>query len=97
MGIGMKALAIALALVAALPLSAAAGDDFRDLPGVRDPARMKPAPVDTVCTTQLERQHATPYRNGLAYRTYSCRYGDVAVGSDRPPNLIEYRRYKERY
>lgn len=93
----MNRLVCALILVCALPTAAAAKDVFKDLPGVRDPAVGKDVEVDTVCTSRLERQHATRYRNGLAYRTYSCRYGRVAVGSDRPPDMIEYRKYRERY
>lgn len=93
----MKRFAFALLIVSALPLSAAAKDVYKNLPGVRDPATERERQLDTVCTSRLERQHANRYRNGLAYRTYSCRYGRVSVGSNRPPNLIEYDRYKQRF
>ena len=93
----MKRLALALLLISTVPFTAAARDVFKNLPGVKDPAAERDVQLDTVCTSRLERQHATPYRNGLAYRTYSCQYGRVAVGSDRPPDLIEYRKYKQRY
>ncbi|MBX9457497.1 MAG: hypothetical protein KL863_16610 [Rhizobium sp.] len=93
----MKRLVLALLIVSVLPFSAAAKDAFKNLPGVKDPATEEERQLDTVCTSRLERQHATRYRNGLAYRTYSCRYGRATVGSNRPPNLIEYRKYKQRY
>ena len=93
----MKRFALALLVLCALPLATQAKDDFKNLPGVHDPARIKEKPLDTVCTSQLERRHATPFRSGLAYRAYRCRYGRVWVGSNRPPNLIEYRKYKRRY
>jgi hypothetical protein len=92
----MKRPALALVLIC-LPLAAMAKDDFKNLPGVHDPAKMKERPIDTVCTSQLEWQRPAPGRNGLAYRTYKCRYGKAWVGSSRPPNLIEYRKYKNYY
>lgn len=93
----MKLLALALVVISSLPPGAAAKDVFKNLPGVKDPAVQKEVELDTVCTSQLERAHATPYRNGLAYRTYSCQYGKVTVRSNRPPDMIEYRKYRERY
>ena len=95
----MTRLALALLLVSLLPFVAAAKDDFKNLPGVRDPARMEEKPLDTVCTSRIVRPwpSSRPHRNGLGYRAYSCRYGNVAVGSNRPPNLIEYRKYRQRY
>jgi hypothetical protein len=92
----MKRLPLALLLLSVLPFAAGAKDDFRNLPGVHDPEKLKVEAIVTVCTSQLERQHATRYRNGLAYRTYRCRYGRAWVGSDSSPNMIEYRKYKQR-
>jgi hypothetical protein len=52
-----------------------------------------------VCSSQLVRRWPSqfPERNGLAYRSYSCEEGRIAVGSNRPPDMIEYRKFKERY
>jgi len=75
-------------------------DPYKDLPGVKDPARARKAAADVVCTSQLVRQHPmspTFRRNGLAYRAYSCDYGRVRVGSGRQPDMIEYRKFKEHY
>ena len=95
----MKLFALALILISALPLSASAKDTFKNLPGVKDPAAEKAVELDIDCTSRLERAWPSrfPERNGLAYRTYSCEDGDVAVGSNRPPNLIEYRKFKQYY
>lgn len=95
----MKRLVFALLLVSALPFAAAARDTFKNLPGVKDPAAEKDVKLDMVCTSRLERRWPSqfPARNGLAYRTYRCEEGQIAVGSNRPPNLIEYRKFKQRY
>lgn len=95
----MKRLALALILVSVLPFSAAAKDTFMNLPGVKDPAAEKAVQLDTVCTSQLERAWPSrfPARNGLAERTYSCGEGRLSSGSNRPPNLIEYRKFKQYY
>lgn len=95
----MKRLALALILISALPCAAAAKDTFKNLPGVKDPAAKKELQLDAVCTSQLQRAWPSrfPERNGLAERTYSCQEGQVAAGSNRPPNLIEYRKFKEWY
>lgn len=95
----MKRLALALMLVSALPFTAAAKDVFKNLPGVRDPAAEKEVEIDTVCESQLQRAWPShfPARHGLAERTYSCGDDKFAVGSNRPPNLIEYRKYRQRY
>jgi hypothetical protein len=95
----MKRLALALLLVSALPLSAGAKDTFQDLPGVRDPAEAKRKLIDPDCVSGIVTPWPSqaPERNGLGYRAYACEYGNVAVGSNRPPNLIEYRKYRERY
>ena len=95
----MKRLALALMLVSVLPLSAAAKDVFKNLPGVKDPAAEKPVQLDTVCTSQIERTWPSrfPVRNGLAERTYSCDEGQLSSGSNRPPNMIEYRKFKQYY
>jgi hypothetical protein len=95
----MKRLALALLLVSALPFPAAAKDVFKNLPGVKDPAVKEDVEIDTVCTSRLVKRWPSqfPERNGLAYRTYSCEDGDVAVGSNRPPNMIEYRKFKQHY
>jgi hypothetical protein len=95
----MKRLALALILISALPFMAAAEDVFKDLPGVKDPAVKGEIELDMDCTSRLVRRWPSqfPERNGLAHRVYSCKDGHVAVGSNRPPNLIEYRKFKERY
>jgi hypothetical protein len=95
----MKRLALALTLVSALPFTAAAKDAFKNLPGVKDPDGKDEVQLDMDCTSRLVRRWPSqfPERNGLAYRVYSCKDGQVAVGSSRPPNLIEYRKFKERY
>jgi hypothetical protein len=76
-------------------------DPYTDLPGVKDPQDQKKAAVDDiVCTSQIERQRTISpsfKRNGLGYRAYACEYGKVTVGSSRQPNMIEYRKFKERY
>jgi len=80
--------------------SSALADPYKDLPGVQDPANARKAETDVVCTSQLVRQRPispTFKRNGLAYRAYSCNYGQVKVGSSRQPNEIEYRKFKEHY
>ena len=95
----MKRLALALLLVSVSPFGAAAGDVFKNLPGVKDPDVKDDVEIDMVCSSRLVRRWPSqfPERNGLAYRTYSCDEGGVAVGSNRPPNMIEYRKFKERY
>jgi hypothetical protein len=96
----MKRLALApVLLLLTLPLPAVAKDDFRNLPGVHDPAKMKDEPLDIACTSRLERRWPSgfPERNGLAYRTYRCEQGRLTIGSGSPPNLIEYRKYKQYY
>ena len=95
----MKRFVPVLVLACLVPLSAGAKDMFKDLPGVRDPADAGRKVPDLDCTSRI----VTPWpgnfpsRNGLGYRAHSCEYGNVAVGSDQPPNLIEYRKYKEWY
>lgn len=95
----MKRLALALILVSLLPFTAAAKDAFKNLPGVKDPAVKDEVELDLDCTSRLVKRWPSqfPERHGLAYRAYSCEEGQVAVGSNRPPNLIEYRKFKERY
>ena len=95
----MKRLVLALLLVSALPFTAVAKDVFKNLPGVKDPAVKEEVEIDMVCSSQLVRRWPSqfPERNGLAYRNYSCEEGRVAVGSNRPPNMIEYRKFKQRY
>lgn len=95
----MKRLALALILVSALPFTAAAKDVFKNLPGVKDPTAEKAVQLDTVCTSQLERAWPSrfPVRNGLAERTYSCDEGQLSSGSNRPPDMIEYRKFKQYY
>ena len=83
-----------------LVASSVLADPYKDLPGVKDPAKARKAETDVVCTSQLVRQHPispTFKRNGLAYRAYSCDYGQVRVGSGRQPDMIEYRKFKEHY
>lgn len=84
-------------LAVSLPVLA---DPYRDLPGVKDPDDLKKAARDEiVCTSRLERQRPMSpsfERNGLAYRTYSCNYGRVKVGSSRQPDMIEYRKSIDR-
>lgn len=94
----MKRLALAMVLLC-LPLAAVAKDDFKNLPGVRDPAKIKEEPLDIACTSRLERRWPSqfPERNGLAHRTYRCDQGRLTIGSGRPPNLIEYRKFKQYY
>lgn len=95
----MKRLALALILVCALPFAAAAEDAFKDLPGVTDPAAKDDVDLDMDCTSRLVQRWPSqfPERNGLAHRAYSCKDGQVAIGSNRPPNLIEYRKFKQYY
>jgi hypothetical protein len=95
----MKRFALAMAMVSALPVAAPAKDVFKNLPGVKDPAVKEEVELDMVCTSRLQRRWPSqfPERNGLAYRTYACEEGRIAIGSNRPPNLIEYRKFKERY
>ena len=99
MSFRMKRLTLLLMIVLALPFAASAKDAFKNLPGVRDPAVKDEVLSDLDCTSRLVRRWPSqfPERNGLAYRSYSCEDGQVAVGSNRPPNLIEYRKFKERY
>jgi hypothetical protein len=83
-----------------LAASSAVADPYKDLPGVKDPLTARKPDVDIVCTSRLVRQRPispTFKRNGLAYRAYSCDYGQVTVGSSRQPNMIEYRKFKEHY
>lgn len=95
----MKRLALAFLLLSALPFPVGAKDDFKNLPGVHDPAKLKAKPLGIVCTSRLERRWPSqfPERDGLAHRTYRCEDGRLAIGSNRPPDLIEYRKYKQRY
>ena len=95
----MKRLALALLMVLAVPLTAPAKDVFKNLPGVKDPAAAENVPLDTICTSRLQRAWPSrvPVRNGLAERTYSCDEGQLSSGSNRPPNLIEYRKFKQYY
>src|SRR5687768_4428815 len=95
----MKRLVLALLMVSTLPFTAAAQDVYKNLPGVKDPAVKKDVEINMVCSSQLVRRwpREFPKDNGLAYRTYSCEEGRISVGSNRPPNMIEYRKFKERY
>jgi hypothetical protein len=96
----MKRFALGLLLVCLIPLSAGAKDAFKDLPGVRDPAEARRNAPELDCTSRIVVPWPNPdfpHRHGLGYRAHSCEYGNVAVGSDQPPNLIEYRKYKEHY
>jgi hypothetical protein len=96
----MKRLLLALSLVLALPITAAATDTFKNLPGVKDPSAKKSVELDADCSSRLVRTWPSrfPERNGLAERAYSCDDGgNVSVGSNRAPNLIEYRKFKEYY
>ena len=96
----MKRLLLALPLALALPFAAAARDTFKNLPGVKDPAAQKDVQMDIDCSSRLVRTWPSrfPQRNGLAERAYSCDDGgNWAVGSNRPPNMIEYRKFKQRY
>ena len=96
----MKRFVLSLILISALPLAASAKDTFKNLPGVKDPAAEKAVELDIDCTSRLKRAWPSqfPERNGLAHRTYRCEDGSrIAIGSNRPPNLIEYRKFKQRY
>lgn len=96
----MKRFALALIVVCLLPGASPAKDAFPNLPGVRDQGYLNQnRSPDPVCTTRIARPWPGnfPQRNGLAERVYSCDYGNVAVGSNRAPNLIEYRKFKQRY
>ena len=94
----MKPLIFALLLLlSALPHPASARDDFKNLPGVRDPAKLKARTPDPDCTSRLLPRRSASGWNGLSYRSYSCRYGSGWLQSDQPPNLIEYRKFREYY
>ena len=80
--------------------AAPAGDTFKDLPGVKSPEDQKATSADVVCSSRLERQRTMSpsfRRNGLAYRAYSCDYGRVTVRSSEEPDMIEYRKFRDRY
>ena len=95
----MKRVALALILISLLPAAAAGKDAFKNLPGVKDPAMKDDVEIDIVCTSELVKRWPSqfPERNGLAYRTYRCEEGRIETGSNRPPNMIEYRKFKQRY
>ncbi|RYH05010.1 MAG: hypothetical protein EON57_08605 [Alphaproteobacteria bacterium] len=96
----MKRFTLALIAVCLLPVAAPAKDIFPNLPGVRDPGYLnQDRSPDPVCTSRIARPWPGnfPQRHGLGERVYKCDYGNVAVGSNRAPNLIEYRKFKERY
>lgn len=96
----MNRLPFALLLVLALPVAAPAKDAFKNLPGVKDPAEEKQVELDMDCSSRIVQPwpaQQLPGRNGLSYRAYSCEEGRVTVGSNRPPNLIEYRKFKQYY
>lgn len=96
----MNRLLLALPLVLALPFAAHAKDTFKNLPGVKDPAVQKDVDLGLDCSSRLVNTWPSrfPERNGLAERVYSCDDGgNVSIGSNRPPNLIEYRKFKEYY
>jgi len=95
----MLRLMFALLLASTVPLAAGAKDTFKNLPGVRDPAEAKRKVVDPECVSGIVVPWPGdfPHSSGLGYRAYGCEYGNVAVGSNSPPNMIEYRKLKERY
>ena len=96
----MKRLMMALLIAAALPHAAAAKDAFKNLPGVKDPAQQEDVDLGLDCDSRLVQAWPSrfPQRNGLAERAYSCNDGgSVSIGSNRAPNLIEYRKFKEYY
>lgn len=96
----ISAVVVIAASAAFLAMPAAAKDTFKNLPGVKDLAAQKEVELDTDCSSRLVRAWPSrfPERNGLAERAYSCDDGgNVAVGSNRPPNLIEYRKFKQYY
>ena len=95
----MNRLPFALLLVLALPVVAPAKDAFKNLPGVKDPAEEKRVELDMDCSSHIVAPSAREFSggNGLAYRAYDCEEGRFTVGSNRPPNLIEYRKFKQYY
>ena len=96
----MNRFLLSLPLVLALPFAAPAKDTFKNLPGVKDPSVQKDVELGLDCSSRLVHAWPSrfPERNGLAERAYSCDDGgDVSVGSNRAPNLIEYRKFKEYY
>ena len=97
----MKRFTLAMLAIALLPAPAAlAKDKFANLPGVRDPGYLnQKRSIDTVCSSRLVKRWPSgfPRHNGLAERVYSCRSENFFVGSDQAPNMIEYRKFKERY
>jgi hypothetical protein len=106
MRIGFWFTVVVLALSAAgLPSSSAdAGDrhlgkalakePFSDLPGVKAPSR--DSQTNTVCTSSVERQRPTRWRNGLGYRVYRCDTEIFTFESNRPPNEIDWRKQQNR-
>ena len=97
MRFSFRLIGVGLLMVAS---STALADPYKDLPGVKDPASREKVDMDVACTSKLVRQKPispTFKRNGLAYRAYSCTYGRVTVGSSRQPDMIEYRKYRDRF
>lgn len=96
----MKRLLSALAVFLVLPLCAQARDAFTDLPGVKDPAAQNEVELGIDCTSRIVQPWRTgfPRRDGLSRRVYSCNDGgNVSIRSNRAPDLIEYRKFRQRY
>lgn len=73
-----------------------AGDKppFKDLPGVKVPG--SETKTQTICTSSIERQRPTRWRNGLGYRVYRCETEIFSSESTRPPNEIDWKK-RQRY
>ena len=71
-------------------------DEYKNLPGVKKPMRDDQA-TRTVCTSSIERQHPTRWRNGLGYRVYRCETEIFTIESNRPPDEIDWRKRRNYY
>jgi hypothetical protein len=91
------AIVMAVALIgASLGSSVEARDKtpYKDLPGVKVPGSEKQA--QTLCTSRIERQRPSRWRNGLGYRVYRCETEIFTFKSTRPPNEVDWKK-RQRY
>ena len=97
-GLRLPILAFAALLAAGALSPAGAKDDtpFKDLPGVKVPGQIDQQ-ARTNCSSSIERQQPTRWRNGLGYRVYRCQSEVFSYEATKPPNEIDWKKRQEYY
>ncbi|MDB5526223.1 MAG: hypothetical protein JWM58_3986 [Rhizobium sp.] len=71
-------------------------EPFRDLPGVKLPQK-DDSQARTACTSSVERQRPTRWRNGLGYRVYRCETEVFTYESTKEPDEVDWKKQKRYY